>query len=61
LLNAQAVFCYSAPMGRTFYVYILTNHARTLYIGMANDLERRVYEHKHKLFPGFTAKYNTIN
>src|SRR5687767_1769697 len=47
-------------MGRTFYVYILTNHARTLYIGMTNDLERRVYEHKHKLFPGFTARY-TIN
>jgi putative endonuclease len=29
-----------------------------LYTGMTNNLERRVYEHKHKLVPGFTSKYN---
>ena len=41
-----------------YYVYILTNRSRTLYVGMTNDLIRRVYEHQHKLVAGFTRKYN---
>lgn len=43
---------------RKCYVYMMTNKSRTLYTGMTNDLERRVYEHKHKLVKGFTSKYN---
>jgi putative endonuclease len=43
---------------RRFYVYMMTNRSRTLYIGVTNDLERRVREHREKRVPGFTARYN---
>ncbi|MBP5242332.1 MAG: GIY-YIG nuclease family protein [Clostridia bacterium] len=42
-----------------FYIYILTNAGNTvLYIGVTNNIERRLYEHKNKLSDGFTKKYN---
>ena len=43
-----------------YYVYIMTNKSRTLYTGITNNLERRVYEHKNKSTEGFTKKYNII-
>lgn len=42
-----------------FYVYILTNKPNgVLYIGLTNELERRLGEHKNKILKGFTSKYN---
>ncbi len=40
-----------------FYTYIVGSLSGTLYIGITNSLERRVWQHKHHEFPGFTAKY----
>jgi len=45
-------------MSKEYYVYIMTNKSRTLYTGVTNNLMRRVHEHKNKLVPGFTSKYN---
>jgi len=39
-------------------VYIITNPSRTLYTGITNNLRRPIDEHKRKLVPGFTSKYN---
>ena len=42
-----------------FYVYLLaTRKQGTPYLGVTNDLIRRVYEHKQKITPGFTSRYD---
>lgn len=46
-------------MHKSYYVYIITNFTNTtLYIGITNNLARRIYEHKNKLVKGFSGKYN---
>ena len=42
---------------RTYWVYILGSRSRVLYVGVTNDLTRRVNEHKQGLIAGFTQKY----
>ena len=45
-------------MQNQYYVYILFNNKYgSLYVGITNDLKRRIYEHKQKLIKGFTARY----
>ena len=42
---------------RTFYVYIIASRSRVLYVGVTNNLVRRVNEHKAGRIPGFTSTY----
>ncbi|MBQ6331493.1 MAG: GIY-YIG nuclease family protein [Clostridia bacterium] len=42
-----------------YYVYILTNwNHKVMYVGVTNNLVRRLYEHKNGVFEGFTKKYH---
>jgi putative endonuclease len=42
---------------RQFYVYIVASHRRVLYVGVTNNLERRIWEHRDGTHDGFTKKY----
>ena len=41
-----------------YYIYIMTNRSKTLYVGVTSNITKRTFEHKHKLADGFTKKYN---
>ena len=41
---------------RTFSVYIVASPSRVIYVGVTNDLERRIAEHREKAIAGFTAR-----
>ena len=50
----------TAKMNKNYYVYITTNISNAvLYIGVTNNLPRRIYEHKNGLVEGFSKKYKT--
>jgi putative endonuclease len=44
---------------KTYFVYIMSNKSRRLYVGFSSDLSARVFKHKNKWFEdSFTARYN---
>lgn len=45
------------PKMNQYYIYIMASDSGTLYIGVCNNLVRRVYEHKQKIVDGFTKQY----
>jgi putative endonuclease len=48
-----------AKQSKRAYVYMITNYrGNVLYIGSTEDLKTRIFQHKRRLIPGFTAKYN---
>ncbi len=45
-------------MNKQWFVYILSSNSRVLYIGVTNDIDRRLHEHKNHLLDGFTKRYD---
>ncbi|MCR6663699.1 MAG: GIY-YIG nuclease family protein [Luteimonas sp.] len=46
------------PKAHRYFIYLLTNwNRKVMYVGMTNDLARRMHEHRTHAVPGFTAKY----
>jgi len=43
-----------------YHIYIMASKTGTIYVGVTNNLMRRVSEHQNHLIPGFTSKYNCI-
>ena len=45
-------------MPESYYAYIVASRSHVLYIGFTSNLEQRVWQHKNKVYEGFSAKYN---
>ena len=45
---------------RQYFVYVIASRTKALYVGVTNNLERRVNEHKSRLTPGFAARYHIV-
>jgi len=45
-------------VSKQYYVYIMASKSSALYVGVTNNLQRRIEQHKQKLVEGFTHKYN---
>jgi putative endonuclease len=45
-------------MPENYYTYIVASRSHTLYIGFTGNLEQRIWQHKNKIYEGFSAKYN---
>ncbi len=43
---------------KDYYIYIMSNYSLVLYVGITDNLELRVNQHKSKEIPGFTSRYN---
>ncbi len=41
-----------------YWAYIMASHSRVVYVGVTNNLLLRVQQHRNKIVPGFTARYN---
>jgi putative endonuclease len=48
-------------VSRIYCIYILASRSRNLYIGVTNDLDRRMLEHRQGLIPGFTSQYRIFH
>lgn len=48
------------PLRRQFFVYIIASRSKAIYIGVTNNLERRIQEHKSALTSGFAARYHIV-
>ncbi len=46
------------PKMKQYFVYFMSNKSRRLYVGITSKLYKRVFQHKNKVLPGFTARYN---
>jgi len=47
-------------MSHTYWIYILASRSRNLYVGVTNDPQRRMIEHRHGLVRGFTSRYTIL-
>jgi putative endonuclease len=55
--RSDPIYNFFMSTDKTYYVYIMTNQSRTLYVGFTNNIRQRVRQHKDDLVEGFTYRY----